>query len=313
MVKTSISIVLPRGVAAGRGRREQRRRAGGAADPVALHGFDLVRPVQQVQVVEQPVGIGGDAHHPLPQPFPEYRKVAAVAAAVGGDLFVGQHRAQARAPVHHRVRPIHQPAAVDDVGPLPRRQRGPVPPVLEMACTGIEFGDQLGDRARLVGRGVEPGVVYLQEDPLGPLVELDIGGREASSAVVAETQPAQLAAEVFDIGVGPGARVGAGLHGVLLGGQPEGVESQRVQHITAVHSVIPRVDVGRDVAQRVSDVEPVAGWIGEHVLHEQFVVGHPGRHPVGARSPTGLGTLNVPNRAQFCCQLLSIRLASSAV
>ena len=176
--------------------------------------------------------------------------------------------------------------AVDDVGPLPRRQRGPVPPVLEMACTGIVFGDQLGDRARLVGRGVEPGVVDLQEDPLGPLVELDIGGREASSAVVAETQPAQLAAEVFDVGLGPGARVGAGLHGVLLGGQPEGVEPQRVQHITAVHPVVARVDVGGDVAQRVPDVESVAGWIGEHVLHEQLVGGHrgairrePGRRP----------------------------------
>ena len=222
VVNTSISTA--RAAAAARGRREQRLRAGGAADPVALHGFDLVRPVQQVKVVEQPVGIGGYPHHPLPQPFPEYREVAAVAAAVGGDLFVGQHRAQARAPIHHRIRPVHQPAAVDHVGPLPRRQRRPVPPVLETAGTGIEFGDQLGDRAGLVGRGVEPGVVDLQEDPLGPLVELDIGGGEATPSVVAEAQPAQLSAEVDDVGLGPGAWVGAGLDGVLLGGQPEGIE-----------------------------------------------------------------------------------------
>ena len=250
----------------------------------------LLRPVQQVEVVEQPVGIGGDAHHPLPQPFPEYREVAAIAAAVGGDLFVGQHRAQPRTPVHHRVRPIDQSIAVDHVGPLPRRQLGPVPTVVETTGTGIEFGDQLGDRARLVGRGVEPGVVDLQEDPLGPLVELDVGGREASPAVVAETQPAQLAPEVDDVGFGPGARVGAGLHRVLLGGQPEGVEPQRVQHVTAGHPEVAGVDVGGDVAQRVADVQSVAGRIGKHVLHEQLVLGHrrcrrsePGRRPGWAR------------------------------
>ena len=111
---------------------------------------------------------------------------------------------------------------------------------------------------------------------MGPLVELDVGGGEASPAVVAQTQPAQLAAEVFDVRLGPGARVSAGLYGVLLGGQPEGVEPQRVQHITAVHAVVPRINVGGDVTQRVPDVQPVAGGVGEHVLHEQLVRGQLG-------------------------------------
>ncbi len=266
------------GRAVGRDRREQRLCTGGPADPVALHGLDLLRPVQHVQVVEQPVGVGGDPHHPLPQPFPEHREVAAVAAPVNGHLFVGQHGAQPGAPVDHRISAVDEPVAVDHVGPLPRRQAGPHPPVLEAACAGIEFGDQLGDRAGLVGRRVEPGVVDLQKDPLGPLVELDIGGREAAPAVVAQPEPAQLAPEVHDVGLGPGAGMGSRLHRVLLGGQAERVKSQRVQHIMAGHAEVAGVDVGGDVAQRVADVQPLPRRVREHVLHEQLVFGH--RRPV---------------------------------
>ena len=130
---------------------EQHRRAGGAADPVALHGLDLVRPVQHFEIVEQPVGVRGDAHHPLPQPFPEHREVAAVAAAVGGDLLVGQHGAQTRAPVDHRVGPVDQPVGVDDVGALVRADSSDhVRPSSRVWLPGLEFGDQLGDRAGLV-------------------------------------------------------------------------------------------------------------------------------------------------------------------
>ena len=44
----------------------------------------------------QPVGVGGDAHHPLAHVALEDGEVAAVAAPVGGDLLVGDDRAQAR-------------------------------------------------------------------------------------------------------------------------------------------------------------------------------------------------------------------------
>ena len=38
-----------------------------------------------------------------------------------------------------------------------------------------------------------------------------------------------------------------------------------------------------------------------------------GEPSVGASEPTGLGTLNVPNRVQLSCQSRSMRPASSAV
>ena len=101
-----------------------------ASDPVALHGLDLVRPVQQIQVVEQPVGVRGDPHHPLPQMLPEHREVAAVTAAVGGDLLVGQHGAQSWAPVHQRITQVHQAMVVEDLGALGRGEVGPAAPLM---------------------------------------------------------------------------------------------------------------------------------------------------------------------------------------
>ena len=74
-------------------------RPGRAADPVALHQPDRLRPVQRVQVGQQPVGVRGDPHHPLLQVALEHREVAALAAPVGGHLLVGQHGAQPGTPV----------------------------------------------------------------------------------------------------------------------------------------------------------------------------------------------------------------------
>ena len=41
----------------------------------------------------------------------------------------------------------------------------------------------------------------------------------------------------------------------LLGGQTERVVAHAVQDVLARHAVIPRIDVGGDVAQRVTDVQ----------------------------------------------------------
>lgn len=62
--------------------------------------------------------------------------------------------------------------------------------------------------------------------------------------------------------------MGAGLHGVLLGRQAEGVEAQGVQDVVAVHPLEAGVDVGGDVSQRVTDVQTCARGIREHVHHE---------------------------------------------
>ncbi len=246
-------------------------RATGSSDPVALHGLYVLWPVQAVQIVDEPVGVGGDAHHPLPQPLPEYREVAALTAAVSGDLFVGQHRAQAGAPVDHRIRLVHQAVRVQYFGAFGRGQILPGAAVGRRPGAGVELCLQFRDRAGAIQIPVVPSVVNAQEDPLRPLVVLRIRGRERAPPVMAETEPVQLTLHGRDIRFGGLARMCTGLHRVLFGGQTERVVTQRVQHVAAVHPVIAREDIGGDVAEGMPDVQTRTGRVREHVLDEQLI------------------------------------------
>ena len=96
--------------------------------------------------------------------------------------------------------------------------------------------DELGDRAGAIGVGVVPRVVDLQEDPLRPPVVVDVGRGRAAARIVTEAERAHLALHVGDVRLGRDARVGAGLHRELLGGQPERVVTHRVQHVVAIHA-----------------------------------------------------------------------------
>ena len=66
-------------------------------------------------------------------------------------------------------------------------------------------------------------------------------------------------------------RVRAGLDGVLLGGQAEGVAAHRVQDALAAHPREAADDVGRRVALGMADVQPVAAGVGEHVEHVELL------------------------------------------
>src|SRR5699024_8625182 len=124
------------------------------------------RPVEDVEVVDEPVGIGGDAHVPLAQAAGEDRGVAAFGQSFGRDLLIGQHGAQARAPVDRRFGDVGQAVFLQYVFAFGRAQFRPGTSVRGGALTGGELLDQGLDRpgrARglTVGRlrlGVVPGV-----------------------------------------------------------------------------------------------------------------------------------------------------------
>ncbi|MGX1120660.1 hypothetical protein RKD37_006023 [Streptomyces ambofaciens] len=279
----------------------------GAADPVALLQLDGLGPVQLVQVVQQPVGVGRDAHVPLAQLGLEDGEVAALGAAVGGDLLVGQHGAQPGAPVDRRVGGVGQPEPAQDVGALGLAQGAPRAPGVarDRPLTGGELRDQLGDRAGLPRLVVVPGVEDLQEDPLGPLVVLGVDRGERPALVVAQAQPAQLALHVLHVGLGGHARVRAGLHGVLLGGQAEGVEAQGVQDVVAGHPLEAGEDVGGDVAQGVADVQARTGRVREHVHDELLGLGDQLRvaRQVTLGVRRGVRPLGVPEVLPACLDL----------
>ena len=61
-----------------------------------------------------------------------------------------------------------------------------------------------------------------------------------------------------------------GLDGVLLRRQPEGIVAHGMQNVAALHPLVAGVDVCRDITQRVSDMQPYAGGVGEHI-HDEFL------------------------------------------
>ena len=74
----------------------------GAPDPVPLHGDHPLRPrLELIEIVEQALGVVGDAEEPLPQLLRLHNRVAPFAATLD-HLFVGQHGLTRRAPVHRR-------------------------------------------------------------------------------------------------------------------------------------------------------------------------------------------------------------------
>src|SRR5699024_5860727 len=150
---------------------------------------------------------------------------AALRAALGGDLLVGQDGAQSGAPVDLGVRQVHQPVRVQDPLLLDPAQVGPGTPEElggQRPRTLLEQGAQLGDGSRPAGAalvvvtavagagrgvGVIPGTVDLEEDPLGPAVEPGVGGGDDAARVVAQPQSAELALHGGDVRLGGHARV----------------------------------------------------------------------------------------------------------
>ena len=87
---------------------EQDLGALGAPDPVSLHRQDALGPVlEQGHLVEQPVGVGGDAEEPLLQVARLDLGAAALAAAVD-HLLVREHGLVDRAPLDGRLLPVRQ-------------------------------------------------------------------------------------------------------------------------------------------------------------------------------------------------------------
>ena len=162
------------------------------------------------------------------------------------------------------------------------------PPPGTAPCPRFELVDELRDRTGAIDRRVVPGVEDLQEDPLRPPIERDVGGGHRAAGIVPEPEAVQLAPVVGDVRLGRDAGVLAGLHGVLLRGQTERVVAHGVQHVVAGHAQVARVDVGTDEAERVPNMQPVAARIGKHVEHEHL---RPLGHLVetGRQRPRGIG------------------------
>jgi len=156
---------------------------------------------------------------------------------------------------------------VDDRPPLALGQFVPCPTVGSRPLARLECGQQFGNRTGHIGLSVEPRLEDLGEDPLGPAVELNVGGGHRTPRVVAQADASQLAAHGGDVVLGCRAGMCARAHGELLGGQTKRVVTHGVQHIVAPGAAVTGVHVGGDVAKRMAHVQTRARGVGKHIEH----------------------------------------------
>ena len=114
-------------------------------------------------------------------------------------------------------------------------------------------------------------LVQLQEDPLGPLIILGVGGVDLTVPVEGEAQCLELLPEVVNILLGDDGRMDVVLHGEVLGGQAESVPAHRVEHIITVLAALAAHDIQRSVAAGMADVQARARGIRE--LHQCIELG----------------------------------------
>ena len=67
-------------------------------------------------------------------------------------------------------------------------------------------------------------------------------------------------------------RMLSGLYGILLGWKSVGIISHRVQNVEPSQPLVPRINVGSYVSERMSYVQSGAGRVGEHVEDIVFLL-----------------------------------------
>ena len=253
---------------------EEDLRADRAADPVALDLLERVAPCEFVEPVEHALGVGRDAEQPLFHALLLHGEAAAHREPVA-HLVVGQHGAQLRTPVDHRVGAVGEAVVLEHLFlfgfahgvPFVGREAyfGGAGGVEALVAVFGEGLDELGDGPGLLRVVAVVVVVHFEEGPLRPFVVGGVARTHLALPVERKADLIQLLAVAGDVALGGHGRVLPRLDGILLGGQPEGVVPHRVEDVETLEPLVARVDVGSDVAQRMAHVQPGARGVGEHV------------------------------------------------
>jgi len=138
---------------------EEQLGALGAADPVALDRLRPFRPVEHRVVIEQCVGIRGDAEKPLLEVARLDLGAAQLAAAVD-HLLVREHGLVVRAPLHGRRLAVSEPG-------LQELQEQPLGPAVVLRLVSRDFAIPVDRPAEPAHLGADRGDV-----PLGDLTRM---------------------------------------------------------------------------------------------------------------------------------------------
>ena len=111
--------------------RESKTHAGGFANPVFLHHFDALWPLQAIQILEQHIGVIGN-RHVIHGDISLFNHSARAPAFAVNDLFIGQHGLVNRVPVHGACFLVHNAF-------LKHLQKQPLVPLVVIGFAGGYF------------------------------------------------------------------------------------------------------------------------------------------------------------------------------
>ena len=215
-------------------------------------------------------------------------------------LVIRQHRTQRRAPVYHRIGTERQTVVLQHLlalllvhrCPLLGRELhlGSASCIDTLGTVSRKLDNKLLDRASLLLHVVVVVREHLHECPLSPLVVLRIAGAHLAAPIERETDLIQLLTIAVDVLRGGYSGVLTRLNSILLGGQTECVVTHRVQNVETTQTLVTRIDIRGDVAQRVTHVQTCARRIGEHIENIEFGTRRIDLHFVG----TALAPLFLP-------------------
>ena len=103
----------------------------------------------------------------------------------------------------------------------------------------------------------------LQEDPLGPLIILGVGGVYAAVPIEAVAQHLKLAGEVLDVFLGDHGGVNMVFDGEVLRGQTEGIEADGEEDIIALHALFAGDHIQRREGAGMTHMEARRGGVRE--------------------------------------------------
>ena len=187
---------------------ERDLRAGAAPDPVALHRLDVLRPVDRIEIVQQPVGVVGDLEEPLLQ-LPELDFGSAALAAAVDHLLVREDGLIVGAPLDGSLLAVGQAALEhpqeDPLGPavvariVGRELAGPVDADPPGAERPLESGDRLLSRYARVDSGPNRMVLRGQAERVVPhRVQHPMSG---ASMEVGDRVTERVVLQVSDVGL----------------------------------------------------------------------------------------------------------------
>ncbi len=116
----------------------------------------------------------------------------------------------------------------------------------------------------------QPGLIKLQEDPLGPLVVLGLRHIDHPVPVVHEPHPPELASEVLNVSRDQLHRMDAQLQGEVFRVDAESVEADGLEDVVPLQPLETAVDVRAREGVHVPHVQPFRRRVG---VHHQVVVG----------------------------------------